>query len=232
MTGLDEEIESLKERGWRQVSAIDAALDRGEIDEAGWFRAVGDLLVPAYLSGGDARAQSGYLGDERRWEGARRLLLDAVDRSGSFLDVGCANGHLMECVRTWALEDGIDLEPWGLDISAELAALARERLPQWSERIFVGNAIDWRPKGRFDFVRTCLDYVPVRRRPELLHRVLADIVAPGGRLIVGVFTEEAERETLREAVEAWGFVIAGRTDRPHPDSDRVVRRAFWIDARG
>ena len=34
----------------------------------------------------------------RRWEGARRLLLDAVTADGSFLDVGCANGHLLECV--------------------------------------------------------------------------------------------------------------------------------------
>jgi hypothetical protein len=93
------------------VVAIDAALERGEIDEEGWHRAMADLVVPAYLGGDNPRAQSGHSGDAERWEGARRLLLDAVERPGSFLDIGCANGHLMECLRAWAAEDGIDLEP-------------------------------------------------------------------------------------------------------------------------
>lgn len=131
---MDEDLEALKERGWRQVAAIDAALERGEIDEEGWHRAMADLIVPAYLAGQSPRAQSGHSGDEERWEGARRLILDAVDADGSFLDVGCASGHLMECVHRWAAEDGIRLEPWGLEISVELAALARDRLPRWAER--------------------------------------------------------------------------------------------------
>jgi hypothetical protein len=94
-----EELEGLKERGWRQVAAIDAALERGEIGEDEWHRAAAELVVPAYLAGDNPRAQSGHSGDAERWEGARRLVLDAVDRSGSFLDIGCASGHLMECVR-------------------------------------------------------------------------------------------------------------------------------------
>ena len=31
-----EELEGLKERGWRQVAAIDAALERGEIADDDW----------------------------------------------------------------------------------------------------------------------------------------------------------------------------------------------------
>ena len=37
---------------------------------------------------------------------------------------------------------------------------------------------------RFDFVRTELVYVPESRQRDLLARLLADVVAPGGRLIV------------------------------------------------
>ena len=122
------------------------------------------LVVPAYLAGDNPRAQSGHSGDAQRWEGARRLLLDAVDPSGTFLDIGCANGHLFECVDAWATEDGIDLEPWGLEISAELAELARRRLPHWRDRIAVGNALDWRPAKQFTYVRTNLDYAPDGRR--------------------------------------------------------------------
>jgi SAM-dependent methyltransferase len=211
------------------VAAIDAALERGELDEEGWHQAMADLVVPAYLAGDNPRAQSGHSGDAERWEAARRLLLDAVDRHGSFLDIGCANGHLMECLHAWAAEDGIDLEPWGLEISEELAALARERLPQWRDRIIVGNALDWVPSRRFTHVRTNLDYVPVARRAELLQHLLDDVVEGDGRLIVGVYNEELN-SAVEESVRSWGFAIAGRAERPHPDTPLLVRRAFWVDA--
>jgi SAM-dependent methyltransferase len=225
-----DELEGLKERGWRQVAAIDAALERGQIDEEDWHRAMAELVVPAYLAGDNPRAQSGHSGDAVRWEGARRLILDAVDADGSFLDVGCANGHLMECLHAWAAEDGIDLDPWGIDISSELIALARERLPQWRDQLFVGNALDWRPPRQFGFVRASVDYVPSHRRPDFLRHLLAEVVAPRGRLIVGVFNEETQRRALETAVSSWGFGVAGRAERPHPDTHELVRRAFWIDA--
>jgi SAM-dependent methyltransferase len=233
MTGSrpSDELAGLKERGWRQVAAIDAALERGEIGEDDWHRAMAELIVPAYLAGDSPRAQSGHSGDASRWEAARRLLLEAVTTDGSFLDVGCANGHLLECLRRWAAEDGLALDPWGVEISGELADLARERLPAWRGQIFVGNALDWRAPRRFDFVRTNVDYVPSRRRPEFLRRLLADVVEPGGRLIVGVFNEETDDAALEGAATSWGLTIAGRTERPHPDTPELVRRAFWIDAR-
>ena len=224
-----EELEGLKERGWRQVAAIDAALERGEIGDDDWHRAMADLVVPAYLAGDNPRAQSGHSGDAVRWEGARRLLLDAVERPGSFLDIGCANGHLMECLHAWAAEEGIDLEPWGLEISVELAKLARRRLPHWRDRISVGNALDWKPPSRFTYARTNLDYVPAARGAQLLRHLLDDVVAPDGRLIIGVFNEELDGG-LEETVSSWGFEIAGRADRPHPDTSALVRRAFWMDA--
>ena len=232
MAEIDEELEAFKDGGWRQWAAIDAALERGDIDEAGWFRAVGEIITPAYLSTENPRAQSGHSGDARRWEGARRLLLDAVDRDGRFLDVGCANGHLMECVVAWAAEDGVVLDPWGLEISEELAALARERLPHWSDHILVGNALSWRPPLRFDYVRTNLEYVPRLRQPDLVGHLLESVVADKGRLIIGVFNEETDRAACEADVSAWGYTVSGATERRHPETDRVVRRAFWIDAAG
>ena len=226
---MDETLEAGKERAWREVRAIDEAHARGELDDEGWHAAVADLIVPAYLAGENPRAQSGHSGDEARWERARRLVVDAIDRNGTFLDVGCANGLLMESVRQWAREAGHDLDPYGLDISPELAELAHSRLPHWADRIFVGNALGWRAPFRFDFVRTGLDYVPPPRRQELVRHLLEHVVAPGGRLIVGVFNEEVERRALEEEVASWGFAIAGRNERPK-DDPRLAYRVFWIDA--
>jgi len=215
----------------QQIAEIDAALDRGEIDEAGWHARVADILRPAYLAAPTPQSQSGFSGGPLAWEHARGLLADGIDRSGTFLDVGCANGLLMETMVRWCAAKRIRIEPYGLDIVPELAALARSRLPQWSERIFVGNALTWMPPIRFDFVRTNLEYVPPRRRRDLVERLMRDIVATDGRLIVGAYgNADPSGPGLDDIVRGWGFSIAGGVDRPHRIRVNEVQRVFWIDA--
>jgi SAM-dependent methyltransferase len=230
-------IELAKNRAWPLLERWNQALEAGEIDEAQWYKEIAAVIVPAYLAGDNPRAQSGSDGTEEDWTYKRGLLADAFDRDGTFLDVGCASGHLMETLGAWCRERGHAIEPYGLDISAEMADLARRRLPHWADCIFTGNAIDWLPPEgsprSFDFVRTGLEYVPPRRKRDLIERLLRDVVAPGGRLIIGVYSEErdATRVGLSEEarVAAWGFRIAGRTERPHRRDPRLVYRAIWID---
>jgi SAM-dependent methyltransferase len=176
-----------------------------------------------YLASDDPRRQSGFGGDEARWEAARRPIVDAIDRDGSFLDVGCANGYLLESLVRWCPHR---IEPYGLDFSPRLVELARERLPQWADRIFLGDALDWEPPRRFDFVRTELVYAPEERRRELIERLLERVVEPGGRLIVcgygsprsglptdpvrrlvRAFGHEPELELAREAPEGGGPIV-------------------------
>jgi hypothetical protein len=83
---------------------------------------------------------------------------------------------------------------------------------------------------RFDIVRTGLEYVPERRRNELVDRLLRDVVAPGGRLVIGVYDEDLREGSQEQAVADRGFPIAGRTERAHFHDDQLVHRAFWIDA--
>ena len=137
------------------------------------------LLECAYLTAEDPRGSSGFRGDEVRWERARRPILSALDHGGTFLDVGCANGLLMESVAAWAAEDGFRVEPYGLDLIESLAALARRRLPHWADRIFTGNVMSWRPPLRFDFVSTNLEYVPPERRRKLVGHLIGEYLLPG-----------------------------------------------------
>jgi hypothetical protein len=127
----------------------------------------------------------------------------------------------MESMARWA-----GVEPHGLEISAELADLARRRVPQWTDRIWVGNAISWPPPSGFDVVRTTLDFVPKPRREQLVEHLLSY----AGRLVVGVFNEEREARALQSEVASWGFAIAGRSEREHLHP-RLSYRAFWINAR-
>lgn len=226
-------VEAAIERGWREIAEIDGAFERGEIDEAGWHARMAALIVPAYLRGGNPRAQSGYGGDEADWRQARSLVAEAIPRSGTFLDVGCASGLLMESVAAWCAERGLAVEPYGVDIAPELARLARARLPRWADRIFEGNAATWRPPRRFDFVRAGLEYVPRPRRAAFLLHLVESAVAPGGRLLVGPSSEarDATRDapSIEDAVDGAGLRAGGRIERIHPRDDRVVRRLVWVD---
>jgi SAM-dependent methyltransferase len=166
------------------------------------------------------------------WEYSRGIVAEALHRDGSFLDVGCANGLLMESVARWAAARALKIEPYGLDISPELAARARERVPHWAERIVVGNALSYRPAQRFDFVRTTLDYVPHARRRELVANLLEHVVAPGGRLVLGKMNEELRQRVLEDQLDAWGLPISGRAERAHRKEPRLAYRVVWIDAPG
>ena len=198
-----------------EIDAASRELERGTIGDVEWSRRVTDALAAAYLFDDDPRWQSGFDGDAELWRQARELVLDGVDRDGTFLDVGCATGHLMECLAAWARERGRRVELYGLELSPDLARVARRRLPAWANRIFEGNAVDWEPPIRFTYVRTGLEYVPNGREPFLVRRLLRDVVEPGGRLIVGPVYGPAF-EAAVATVTAAGFAepaVRNATDR-------------------
>ena len=91
----------------------------------------------------------------------------------------------------------------------------------------------WRPQRRYDYVRTELAYVPPHRRRDLVERLLRDVVAPGGRLIVCDYGSGRlpEVETPRSArlLREWGYPIGGEAEGVYPDG-RVACRVVWIGA--
>ena len=230
MTNRDDTLRAAKERAWREVAAIDQAHQRGELDDAGWHREIAALIEPGYMAAPTAEGGSGHSGSAEDWDHSRGIVAEAIDRSGTFLDIGCANGLLMESVAAWGTARGFAVEPYGLDIVPALAALARSRLPWWADRIFVGNALGWRPPRRFDFVRAGLEYVPNPHRRDLVAWLLQAVVAPGGRLIFGKYNEEVHERATEHQLSAWGFAVAGRAERRHHAEPRLAYRVLWLDA--
>lgn len=191
------------------------------------------LLEGAYLAARDPRGGSGFRGDEARWERARRPIAGAVNRDGALLDVGCANGLLMESLAAWSAEEGYEIEPYGLELIEPLAALARRRLPRWSGRIFAGDVMSWTPPFRFDFVRAELECARPGRRRELVRRLLDEFLVPGGRLVVcsyGNATRPAPRpRPVGDVLRGWGYAVAGEAEGA--DTNGVVfTRVAWVDA--
>jgi hypothetical protein len=138
----------------------------------------------------------------------------------------------MESVVVWAAEDGHVIEPFGVEISPKLAELARTRLPRWKDRIFTGNALVWTPPFTFDFVRTEMVYVPKHLRRSYAERLLEEVVAPRGCLIVcsyGSSRPEGNRaELLVDELGEWGLSVTGVHDVVSPKHGFVITRAVSV----
>jgi hypothetical protein len=146
------------------------------------------------------------------------------------LDVGSANGYLMESLERWGGERGVAVEPYGLDISARLCALAQRRLPAWADRIAVGNVLEHAPARRYDLVHTALDYVPPARQRESLERLLTTCVTSGGRVVLRPERVREGQPDLAAQVEALGLSLGGVLERRHPTTGGL-RRSVWLAAR-
>jgi SAM-dependent methyltransferase len=139
------------------------------------------------------------------------------------MDVGCANGLLLESLIEWAGLEGFALRPYGLDFVPELVELARQRFPDHRDHFEVANAFDRAPTRRYDFVRTNLEYVPEPDWIPFVRRQYA-AVAPGGRLILGHYRNPDEPVVdLCEVMEQAGFTVAGQVAIPGT-------AIAWVDA--
>lgn len=178
------------------------------------FLAQASALEDAYLQSDDPIRQSGFGGGPERWRAERSPILEAVTDDGDFLDIGCANGYLAECLVVWAAESGVRLTPHGIDIGPRLIAEAKRRLPAFADNFHVANGWDWQPGRRFRYVYTLSDCVPPEMLAEYVTRLLDRLVEPGGRLIVGSYGSRSRATPplpIGEMMASYGHVVAGRS---------------------
>lgn len=185
-------------------------------------------LERAYLRNSDPIEQSGFYGGRERWRIEREPILNAVPSDGEMLDTGCANGYLLECLVSWGLERGLTLTPYGLDQGRGLVELARRRQPHIADHFFVGNAWDWISPRRFRYVYTLLDQVPPDYLVPYLHRLLAEVVAPGGRLIAGDYGSRSRGIQARDVaavLRSAGLNVLGEAE----GGEHGVARFAWVE---
>jgi len=210
---------------------LSAALADGVISEEEWYERRKEATAIAYLSRDNPRAQSGHGGDESRWQYTRvRMILEAIHRDGSFLDVGCANGYLIESLHKWVQGSGLNVEFHGVDISDELIETARKRLRDWSDHLHIANAVHWTPPRRFDFVHAHeLSYAPPRCEQEFFKHLLEAYLNPSGRLIIGPWAVHGAPVDWEGRLCSWGYKPTGYLLKSQTGDASLTRKMIWID---
>jgi len=116
----------------------------GDQDRERFFTRVRDDIAGYYLTDPEnPYRMSGRGKGRQRWEETRRCIADAIDRPGDFMDVGCANGLLVESLLEWSDHE---IVPHGIDFVPELVECAKQRLPQFAANFEVANAWHWAPE--------------------------------------------------------------------------------------
>jgi SAM-dependent methyltransferase len=191
------------------------------------FIAAMKALQDVYLDGGDPMEQSGFSGGRERWVSERSPIVRAFDRDGDFLDVGCANGLLLEDVVAWAATRGHVLVPHGVDIGPGLVGLARKRLPGFAANFVVADAWSWQPNRTWDYVFSLVDLGPDDLACYWLMR-LDGWVAPGGRLIIGSYgsrSRDVEPADVAGLLEMCDYHMTGEALAGEPP----ISRFAWTD---
>lgn len=178
-----------------------------------WFTSLKDELETAYIRNEEPWEQSGYYGSEELWTAARKPVADCVEDSGSFLDIGCANGYLLECILKWTSKRNLEIIPYGIDLAEKLIKMAKERLPEYAGNLYTGNGWDWENPVRFDYVRTELVYVPEHLQNKYLDRILKTYLTENGKLLVaeyGLSFRPPNTSYIGNLLEAWGYNVIDR----------------------
>ena len=200
-------------------------------DLAEWDAQTAALLEDAYVErGAGPRGSGAGNSSEGAWRAKRQHLAVPMDTHGTWLDIGCANGHLLATLPAWVAERGLTIEPHGLELLPRVAEMARSLHPHLADRIWTGSVMDWRPPHRFTYVTVLEDAVPPQRLADLVGHVSA-FVEPGGRLIISSYANNGvPPRALFEDLDEIGHPPDGRIHIDRPGRSPLVTAWFDIDA--
>jgi len=170
--------------------------------------------------------------DFTAWESMRRPLAYALDRPGTLLDVGCANGLLLRCLLAWSVHP---LVPYGVDVNEDAVRAARALLPEYATHVAALSLAACTPEEltrrglptSFDFVTWSVwDDLDFSQdwHAAYLERALA-LVTPGGRLILAFYDPDAR---ATQSKLAWLTRRLGDPDGQIGPAGQGTRFAWWV----
>lgn len=147
--------------------------------------------------------RSGIDGDEITWKRCREVYLEAIDKNGSILDVGCANAYLLYSLMKWSKHK---LIPYGIDLAPELIEEAKKMLPNYKEHFFVADLNSFKTKKKFTFV--IIGHKICKKR---ICDKYYKMVEKGGRLIISAYDDSKDFfGQLKDYVSSFGLKVSGK----------------------
>lgn len=150
-----------------------------------------DYFRKDYVGKSDLR-ETGFGGTEKEWEYCRKIIVDAIDHDGRFLDVGCANGRLAWDVQKWAAQKNIKLDVFGVDFVPELIEKAKKRFPGKEGHFIISDAFEFSPPETFDYILVAV-HLP-QDQQEKLYRHYLPTLSEKGKLITTKYDDTTGQE--------------------------------------
>lgn len=153
------------------------------------FPNVKTLIEGSHVGGGNVEELLEH------WTQNRKPICGAIERAGTLLDIGCANGFLLACLQFWSEHQ---ITPYGVDIDAGSLELARALLPEYASH-FVQCSLEKLPTRTSFGLPTRFDYVYWNvwdglDFKEPLYQTYAEnaFAAARGRVILGFYDSDHE----------------------------------------
>ncbi|MEW5895026.1 MAG: radical SAM protein [Candidatus Omnitrophota bacterium] len=136
------------------------------------------------------------------WKAARSFIARAINRDGTILDIGCANGFLLKCLMHWSR---FRLIPYGFDRRARKVRDAKLLFPSFENHFSVLDVRDFEKlegrgfPGSYDYIYSNIwDSCGFQKKGqrECLLKVFSK-VSPGGRLILGLYDFDAKSASVQ-----------------------------------
>jgi len=145
------------------------------------------------------------------WCRSRRFIASAIDKDGTILDVGCANGFLLRCFQEWS---GHALTPYGLDLNENFIDQAKWLFPHQKDHFLQFDILQLPDANLFNLPRS-YDFIywaiwdnwTFKRPIEVsVIKSIDAMVNSGGKLILGLYHEDRSRSfAVLTELERLGF---------------------------
>ena len=160
------------------------------------------------------------------WVQNRKPIVQAIQQSGTFLDIGCANGFLLVCLIRWSQHQ---ITPYGIDVEEHSIQAARDLLPEHAdhfaqvalEKFLVPSNFGF-PEV-FDYVYWCVwDGLDFNEPSNQTYAENAfNAARAGGRVILGFY--DTDHESVKRQLEWLVGRFGAYTQMLKPD----VVFAWW-----
>lgn len=168
--------------------------------------------------------------DFKIWESRRRFIAKVINKNGTILDIGCANGFFLKCLQKWT---AYKLIPYGIDYNKKCIREAMNLFPLYADNFIFANVLELQNilkqsyLNKFDFVYWNIwDPWEFENQREIESLKLAlKIVSAEGRLILGFYQSEKNKERKIEKLKK----IIGLRPSGLIKSDSGDEVVVWFD---